>query len=181
MTATPACSSAPEPESESVGAALVHVLSHPWSVFVVNWNWKAGLLSAAIRSILFLGVVVVRGTDALGGAAIEIVFRILVGGCWGSLMQAFRRARPAWLGGLFVALVLPASAHVLEYAALKAGGATHIRSGMTVSIAFSLASLAVNYGLMRRGLLITGNEALSLGEDLRRVPKALGRMAGFRL
>ncbi|MEI9971185.1 MAG: hypothetical protein WDO73_03515 [Ignavibacteriota bacterium] len=63
---------------------------------------------------------------------------------------------------------------MLEFALLKAGGATHIRSGMTVSIAFSAASLLVNFNLMRRGLLITGEGSRSLAADFRQLPGALG-------
>jgi hypothetical protein len=101
------------------------------------------------------------------GAWIEIALRIVLGGCWGSMMQAMRRARPAWLAGTLVALVLPASAHMLEYALLKAGGAANIRSGMTVSVFFSAGSLLVNFSMMRRGMMLTGAGAASLGSDLR--------------
>jgi hypothetical protein len=152
----------------------MHIVRHPWEVFVIRWNWKAAFLSAAIRGLLFCVVVVPRGAGAMRGAWIEIAFRIALGGCWGSAMQALRRARPAWLAGLLVALVLPACAHLLEFALLKVGGATHIRSGMTVSVAFSAASLLVNFALMRRGLLITGEGARSLAADFRQLPAVLG-------
>jgi hypothetical protein len=108
------------------------------------------------------------------GAWIEILFRIALGGCWGSAMQALRRARPAWLAGLLVALVLPAGAHALEFALLKLGGATQIKSGMIVSVAFSAASLLVNFSLMRRGLLIVGKGSDTLASDFRRLPSVLG-------
>jgi hypothetical protein len=90
------------------------------------------------------------------------------------MMQALRCAQPAWLAGLLVALVLPASAHTLEYFLLRIGAATHIASGMVVSILFSAASLIVNFTLMRRGLMLTGEGSASLGSDFRRLPRALG-------
>jgi hypothetical protein len=172
MTAIPGCSR--PPDTESVGAALRTIVAQPWTVFVVRWNWKAALLSAGIRGLLFSAAVVPRESGAMRGAFIEIAFRIAVGGCWGSMMQALRAARPAWLAGLLVALVLPASAHGLEYFLLRIGEATHISSGMTVSILFSVASLLVNFALMRRGLMLTGEGAASLGSDFRRLPRALG-------
>ena len=153
---------------------MLRVAMQPWTVFVLQWNWKAALLSAGIRGMLFCVAVVPRGAGAMRGAWIEIAFRIALGGCWGSAMQALRRARPAWLAGLLVALVLPLVAHILEFALLKFGGATHIRSGMTVSVEFSAASLLVNFGLMRQGLLIVGEGAGSLTADFRRLPSALG-------
>jgi hypothetical protein len=149
------------------------IVARPWTVFVVRWNWKAALLSAGIRGLLFCVVVVPRGGGALRGALVEILFRIALGGCWGSLMQALRCARPAWLAGLLVALGLPGSAHALEYALLKVSGATHIASGMVVSILFSAASLVMNFMLMRRGLLLTGEGTGSLGSDFRRLPGVL--------
>jgi hypothetical protein len=150
------------------------VVFEPWTIFVVQWNWKAALLSAGIRGLLFCVVVVPRGAGAMRGAWIEIAFRIAVGGGWGSFMQALRRARPAWLAGLLIALVLPLCAHTLEYGLLKAGGATHIKIGMIVSVVFSAGSLMVNYALMRRGLLLTGAGTASLASDFRRLPGALG-------
>jgi hypothetical protein len=155
----------------------MQIAAHPWTIFVVHWNWKAALLSAGIRGLLFCGVAVVRGVDAMGGVWIEIALRIVLGGCWGSMMQALRRARPAWLGVLLVAVVLPGGAHAVEFVFLKLGGATHIKSGMTVSVLFSAASLAVNFSLMRRGLMLTGEGAGSLASDFRRLPQALGDCA----
>jgi len=150
------------------------IVRHPWRVFVIQWNWKAALLSAGIRGLLFCAVVVPHAPGAIRGAWIEIAFRIVLGGCWGSALQALRRARPVWLAGLLVALVLPAGAHLVEFGLLKLGRASGIRSGMMVSVAFSAASLLVNFALMRRGLLITGEGAGSLAADFRRLPLALG-------
>lgn len=171
MTDTPSCCN--PPEAEPVGRALLKMARHPWQVFVLQWNWKAALLSAGIRGLLFCVAVVPHGSGAVRGAWIEVAFRIGLGGCWGSAMQALRRARPVWLAGLLVALVIPAGAHFLEFALLRLGRAAAIRSAMVVSVSFSAASLLVNFALMRRGLLITGEGAQSLAADLRRLPAAL--------
>jgi hypothetical protein len=167
------CSSQSDSPGDSIGAAFFRVLRDPWTLFVVKFNWKAAFLSAAFRGVLFAVVVIPRGAGAARGAWIEIVFRLLLGGCWGSLMQAFRRARPAWLAGALVAIVLPASAHTLEYALLKAGQATHILTGMIVSVICTVGSGLVNFGLMRRGLIITGEGSATLGADFRGLPAAL--------
>jgi hypothetical protein len=45
----------------TVGQAAVRVLANPWKTFVVDWNWKAALLSALFRGILFLAVALPRG------------------------------------------------------------------------------------------------------------------------
>jgi hypothetical protein len=153
------------------------VIAHPWEVFVARWNWKAAALSALFRGVAFaVPMAGITGEGALRSVAIEIAFRIAVGGLWGSLLQAFRGAEPAWLAGLCVAIVLPAGAHLLEYAALRAGHASHIITAMTVSVIVSIGSLVINFGLMRRGLLITGEDGAPLHRDLRRIPGALAGM-----
>jgi hypothetical protein len=157
----------------TVWQAAAAVIANPWKTLVVDWNWKAALLSALFRGILFLIVALPRGPGAMRLVWIELAFRILVGGFWGSLLQAFRGARPAWLAGLLAAMLLPAAVHTLEYLALQAGHATHIGAGMVVSVAVSVGSLLLNWFLMRKGMLITGEGADSLGADLRRLPRLL--------
>lgn len=154
-----------------------HVVTHPWEVFIKGWNWKAALLSALFRGVAFALPLagVMRG--GLRSVCIEMGFRLAFGGFWGSLLQAFRRAQPAWLAAFAVAVVLPALAHGLEFSALRAGHATHIFTAMTVSVAMSIGSLLFNLGLMRRGLLITGRESAPLRSDLRRIPAALAAMS----
>jgi len=161
------------PDGITVRQAAAAVLAHPWKTFVVDWNWKAALLSALFRGILFLAVAIPRGPGALRLVWIELAFRTLVGGFWGSLLQVFRGARPAWLAGLLAAVLLPATAHLLEYLALQAGHAAHIGAGMVVSVAVSVGSLLLNWFLMHRGMLITGDGSDSLGADLRRLPRLL--------
>jgi hypothetical protein len=156
-----------------VRRALAAVLADPWKIFVVDWNWKAALLSALFRDISFFAVAVPRGPGAFRLVWIELAFRAVVGGSWGSLLQAFRCVRPAWQAALLAAVLLPAAAHVLEYLALQAGHATHVGAGMVVSVAVSVGSLLLNWFLMRRGTLITGDGAESFGTDLRRLPSLL--------
>jgi hypothetical protein len=150
---------------------------HPWRVFVERWNWKAAVLSAVFRGIAFaLPMTSLAGAGAVRGMCIEMGFRIAIGGFWGSLLQVFRGARPAWLASLSVAVTLPAAAHCLEFAALHAGHASHIKTSMVVSIIISIGSLLINFGLMRRGLLLTDGDGGSLQTDLRRIPGTLSAM-----
>ena len=163
------------PEGESVAAAACRVIAEPWRVFVIDWNWKAAVLSSSFRALLF-SVATFRGRGAARGICIELLFRLAIGGFWGSLLQAFRAARPAWLAGLFAALILPGMAHTIEFLALKAGHATHITSGMIVSISVSVVSLLLNWLLMRKGLMVTGVGSARLRDDFRRLPAALASL-----
>src|SRR5215467_2320723 len=98
----------PSQSPDTVGGVVLYVLAHPWQTFVERWNWKAALLSAMFRGIAFaLPMSHLTGSDAAPGMWIEIGFRIAIGGFWGSLLQAFRTARPAWLAGLSMVVLLP--------------------------------------------------------------------------
>jgi hypothetical protein len=153
---------------------VARIARDPWGVFVARWNWKAALLSGAVRGVLYALLLIRHPADAARGAGTEMVFRVALGGCWGSLMQALRRVQPAWLAGFAAALALPAAVQALEYAALKLGGAGHLKTAMVTSTLFSAGSLAFNYSLMRRGLMVTGEGAESLASDFRRLPRVLG-------
>ena len=170
---------APVLEPESIGDAAYRVIANPWKTFVLDWNWKAAVLSAAFRA-MFFSIATFRGPGAMRGIWIELLFRLAIGGFWGSLLQAFRRARPAWLAGVSVAIILPGAAHTLEFLALKAGHATHITAGMIVSIGVSVVSLLFNWLLMRNGLMVTGAGAFRLRDDFRRLPSVLYSFFGGR-
>jgi hypothetical protein len=167
----------PLQSSESVASVACYVLAHPWETFVERWNWKAAVLSAAFRGVAFaVPMSHFAGPDAVRALCIELGFRVAIGGFWGSLLQAFRRAEPAWAAGVSVAALLPAAAHLLEFAALKAGHVSHITTAMIVSVVVSSGSLLLNFGLMRHGLLVTGTGAAPLFCDLQRIPAALAAM-----
>ena len=152
------------------------VVRKPWKTFVVDWNWKAALLSAVFRAFLFAAVAFPHGAGGMRLVVIELGFRVLVGGFWGALLEAFRNARPGWLAGLVAAVLIPGLAHAAEFLALRAGQASHILSGMIASVSLSAASLIAKWWLMRRGMLLTGEGADSLQGDLRRLPRAVAEM-----
>lgn len=186
MTAMPAPCSQPEQTPARTGTVLSvtrSLLAHPFRYFVRDWNWKAGLLSGIFRAALFAVTVVPREPAALRGIALQLAFRIAVGGMWGTVAQAFREAEPIWLAGLWVTAVLPASVHLVEYMVLRANHVAHLRAGMIASISLSVLSLLLNWGLMRRGLLLTGEGTESLATDFSRLPAALRDLllAGPRL
>jgi hypothetical protein len=160
-------------EPRTVTSAAFDVLSHPWRVFVLNWNWKTALLSAVIRIAVWPAALAGRARilslSSLQGALIEFVFRLTLGGCWGSLLQSFSTAQPAWLAGLCVSVVLPAASHALEYLLLRATGTAHAGAVVITSVVFSILSVLINWGLMRRGILLTGDGTPSFADDLRRI------------
>ena len=175
---TPTRAPSPDPERLNVGAAAVYVLTHPWEVFITDWNWKTALLSAILRVAIWpttkvAGVRLVS-PGALRGLLIEFAYRLAIGGFWGALLQAFAGARPAWLAGVCM-ILLQGCAHWFEYLVLRMGGAAHAGAITFASIVFSVQSLLVNWGLMRRGILLTGRHGSSLAADLRRIFGAMAK------
>jgi hypothetical protein len=160
-------------QAETVLSVTRTLFAHPIRTFIRQWNWKAGLLSGVFRAALFSVAVIPRDPAALRGIAIQLAFRVAIGGLWGSLAQAFREAEPAWLAGVFVTALLPAAVHLAEYFFLRAGHVSHIRAGMIASVSLSIISLLLNWGLMRRGLLLTGKGTESLAADFSRLPATL--------
>src|SRR5262245_16180291 len=151
---------APCRSPETVGAAARHILLHPGDVFLRRWNWKAALLSSVFRSVAFaVPMTRLAPHDALRAICIEASLCIAIGGFWGSLLQAMRGARPVWLASLWAAVILPAAFHCAEYGVLRAGNVVHVKTGVVVSVIVTIGSLLINFGLMRRGLLITGEHS----------------------
>jgi len=124
-------------ERVSLMAAGRDLLASPWKVVLFNWNWKAGLLGGVVRAVFFSVAVPPRDVAGWCGVAIQLAFRVAIGGLWGSLAQSFSAAEPAWLAGLSIAVIIPALVHGVEYAFLRAGHAPHIRTAMIISIALS--------------------------------------------
>ena len=191
MTAMPARCSRPERGPDRMMTVLSvtrALLANPFRSFICGWNWKAGLLSGIFRAALF-AIAVVRPSEAvrdpagLGGIALQLAFRIAVGGIWGTVAQAFQEAEPAWLAALWSAAVLPAAVHLVEYFVLRANHVAHLEAGMIASISLSVLSLLLNWRLMRKGLLLTGKGSDSLVNDFSRLPAAFRDfvLAGPRL
>lgn len=170
---TPTRAPSPAFEPRSVGQAAAYVVTHAWDVFITDWNWKTALLSALFRIAVWpaskLAGVTLLSSGAIRGLWIELLFRLAIGGFWGSMLQAFAGAQPAWLAGVSMVALLPGCAHGLEYLILRAGGAAHAGVVTFTSVAFSILSVLVNWGLMRKGILVTGRGAQSLSADLRRI------------
>ena len=178
---TPKRAPSPLPERPGVLAVAVYVLTHGWDVFIADWNWKTALLSAIYRlgawPLSKLAGATLLTPGALRGAAIEFLFRLAIGGFWGSLLQAFAKAQPAWLASAWMMVILPGISHALEYLVLRAGGATHAGALTFASICMSMLSVLVNLAFMRKGIFVTGRGAASLGADLRRIFGGIARLA----
>lgn len=138
------------------------------------WNWKAGLASGLLRAPLLFTVNAGGGLAGAAAATLtEFVFRVAVSGVYGALTQAVREVRPSWLAGLTVGVALPATAHLLQYAAHAAGRTPRPGLSVAVSVVFTILAALFNWHVMRHGAMLAGPGGAGLGQDLRRMPGLL--------
>ena len=138
---------------------------------VVLWNWKAALLSAWWRGLIFLVANLPAGyTAALRAMATELVFRTIASGVLGAATEhSARRARsrPAIVSAI---VIISAAGHGAEYLIHRAAGTPLVGRAVAASIAFTLLSTSFNLFAMSRGVLTVGGGRSRLRDDLRRLP-----------
>ncbi|MBO0722721.1 MAG: hypothetical protein J2P41_17995 [Blastocatellia bacterium] len=150
------------------------IVRHPFDNLVRHWNWKAAVMSALFRGILFFVTTAGAGLKAaLSAMTIESAFYISTAGFYGAITQAFRRAHPAWAAMLTVMFLQPIINHSLEFTLHWIGGTEKLARSIVASICFSILSAVFNLFAMKRGALIVGEERQSLFADLRRMPSII--------
>lgn len=148
------------------------MLRHPINSFVVQWNWKAAVLSAAFRAPIFFITGLRHGFRlALTGAAVEAAFNAGGAGLYGAFLQKIRNARPAWLAWVLAAWTVPALIQLTENLFHHSIGTSTLKLSIIVSVVLSALSAMFNLFAMRRGNLLTGHEAESLGSDMAKMPR----------
>ena len=150
-----------------------YLARHPVEMLVYRWNWKAAVLSGVMRSMIYLFTHIKEGwRAALGAMSIEFVFRVIVSGASGSLVQAFHRATPIWLATLCVMVMLPGFSHIIEYSLHTLNGDANKGKALIISITFSIISAIFNLFAMRRGtLLVKDKQQQSFTKDMLQMPK----------
>lgn len=125
-----------------------------------------------MRGGIFFAANARAGVDAATAAMLtEFGFRFAASGFYGALTQRFRRVEPPYLGLVGALLVLPAVGHSLEFLVHSWRGTSELAASMIGSIAFTILSTAFNLFAMRRGVLVSGEGARSLFDDLRAMPR----------
>jgi hypothetical protein len=147
---------------------------HPATTLCHRWNWKAAVLSATTRAMLFFATNLAAGPGAATRAlALEFAYRSVTAGFSGAMTESLSRATPAWLAGLTAMALLPAVTHSIEFAVHSAGGTPRLTDSIAASIAFTACSTLFHLFAMRRGALIVGEGRDSLAGDLRRMPQLI--------
>lgn len=161
--------------SMTVFDVLRQLSAAPGDLVLRQWNWKSAVFSSLIRAAIFFFSNLTAGLHAAEGAMLaEFVYRGVTSGFYGALTQAFRKAEPVWQASITVMVLLPLWSHSIEFAIHLARHTPHLRTSIISSLCFTAVSTLFNLYAMRRGVLVTGAGAGSVGSDLRRVPGLIG-------
>ncbi|MCY4186882.1 MAG: hypothetical protein OXD30_00170 [Bryobacterales bacterium] len=154
----------------TLGGAIADLARHPVDRLIRNWNWKAALLSAALRTTIFFTVNLTSSWDSAVAAAVtELLYRAPMVGTLAALSQSFRRVQPAWLGSAVMMALLPALGHAIEFTVHWLRGTEKLAESVAVSALFSVATTGVNYLLQRRDVLVVGHGATPFLADILQV------------
>lgn len=158
----------------TVRAVLQSLLRHPLQLLVLRWNWKSAILSSVIRALIFFVANLSAGTNAaLAAMNTEFLYRACTAGFYAALTQSFRHVKPAWQATITAMVLLPLVSHSIELLLHWWRDTPKLAVSILASACFTAVSTAYNLFAMRHGALIVGQDAKSLGEDLRRTPGIL--------
>jgi hypothetical protein len=160
------------PAAHRVLDVFRYLVRHPIEMLVYRWNWKAAVLSGVMRSMIYLVTHIKEGwRAALGAMSVEFIFRLIVSGASGSLVQSFHRAQPVWLSTLCVMFLLPAISTIIEFTLHSLNGDKRKGTAIIISITFSILSAIFNLFAMRRNaLLVKDKDQQSFGRDIAKMP-----------
>jgi hypothetical protein len=143
----------------------------PGELLIRRWNWKSALSSSIWRSSIFLAANLQSGWDAaLGAMLAEFVYRAIFAGFYGALTQSFGRVEPKWKGAAAAVATLVVVSHTVEFAVHWLRGTPNLWTSIGASFCFTVMSTLFNIHAMRRGVLVTGEDAQSFLTDLRMLP-----------
>lgn len=135
------------------------------------WNWKCALLSASVRSLVYLVAMAHTGLRrSLLAMLVEIAYVSLTAGAYAGMQQKALALRNHIVGNLIVALGVPGMAQTLDWLVHRVSGApaTH---GTTIAVCvFTLLSALFHLHVMRNGVFLSG-QGRSLADDFRRIPR----------
>lgn len=141
------------------------------------WNWKCALLSATMRSSVYLAAMARSGhRERFAAVLVEIAYVSLTAGLWAGLQQRALGIRRRWLGNLAIVVAVPALAQFFDWTAHRLAGPVPPPRALLAVCAFTLLSALFHLHVMRRGVFLTGTQGRSLVHDFRAIPRMI---AGF--
>jgi hypothetical protein len=136
------------------------------------WNWKCALLSATMRSVVYMAAMARSGAHArFAVVAVEIAYVTLTAGLYAGMQQRALALRSRLLGNFVVAVAVPFLAQGLDWLAHRAVGPAAPPRALVAVCIFTPLSALFHLHVMRRGVFLTGSAGRTLGDDFRRMPR----------
>lgn len=157
--------------------ALSDLAAHPDTLIFRRWNWKAALTSSVVRGIIFFFANLAAGWHAaLGAMGAEYLYRAITSGFYGAITQHLGEVEPEWEGAVCAMILLPLLSHSLEFLVHWLRSTPNLKTSIAASLCFTAVSTLFNAYVMRRGTMVVGQHAKSIGQDMRAMPRMI---AGF--
>ena len=138
------------------------------------WNWKCALLSATVRSLVYLAAL---AHDRLHSGpaivAVEIAYVSATAGLYAGLQQRALAVRSRLLGNLLIVVGVPGLSQLLDWLMHRAVGPAAPPRALVAVCVFTLISALFHLHVMRRGVFLTGPAGRTLGDDFRRMPRMI--------
>ena len=136
------------------------------------WNWKCALMSATVRSLVYLAAMARSGPHGrFGVIAVEMVYVTLTAGVYAGMQQRALSMSSRGFGNFVIVVGVPGLAQFLDWLTHRAVGPTAPTRAIVAASVFTLVSALFHLHVMRRGVFLTGNAGRSLADDFRRIPR----------
>jgi hypothetical protein len=136
------------------------------------WNWKCALLSATLRSLVYLAAMARSAPHGrLAMVAVEIAYVTLTAGIYAGMQQRALSLRSRLRGNLVIVLGVPGLAQALDWLTHRAVGPAAPPKALLVVCVFTVLSALFHLYVMRRGVFLTGSTGRTLANDFRRMPR----------
>ena len=150
---------------------LIHSL--PARAFAC-WNWKCALLSAAVRSMVYLVAMAhAKQHGAWGVVLVEIAYVTATAGIYAGLQQRGLGLGSRFLGNLTVVFAVPALAQTFDWLIHRAVGLAASGNVTGQVCVFTFTSALFHLHIMRKGAFLTGPMGRPLLDDLNRMPRLI--------
>lgn len=138
---------------------------------VACWNWKCALLSAVVRSLVYLAAMARPGAHSrLAVVAVEVAYVTVTAGIYAGLQQRALGLRRRWLGNGLIVAGVPGLAQVLDWTVHRGLGAAAPGRATVAVCVFTPVSALFHLHVMRRGVFLTGRAGRTLAQDFRQMP-----------
>lgn len=136
------------------------------------WNWKCALLSATVRSLVYLAAMARSGPQGrIAVIGVEMAYVTLTAGIYAGMQQRALSLRSRFCGNLIVVLGVPGLAQFLDWLTHRAVGPAAPPRAIVAAGIFTVVSALFHLHVMRRGVFLTGDAGRTLADDFRRMPR----------